>query len=86
MPFFTNNYVESKNYAPSNAINNIDKAYILLTIPEYGEQKINAVDKGNLLNVKGEVTVKNISIYIPCSSDEKDMILLTLKSGVIIND
>ena len=84
MPFFTNNYIESKNYAPSNAINNIDKAYILVTIPEYGNQKIRAFDKGNLLNVLGHVTVDNMDINILGSSYEKDLLLNLLNQGVII--
>ena len=84
MPFFTNTYVESKNFAPSNAINNIDKAYILITSPEYGNQKIRAFDKGNLLNVLGLVTVNDMSINILGSSYEKDLLLNLLNQGVII--
>lgn len=84
MPFFTNNYVESKTFAPSNAINNIDKAYILVTSPEYGNQKIRAFDKGNLLNVLGRVTVNDIPINILGSSYEKDLLLNLLNQGVII--
>lgn len=84
MPFFTNNYVEGKNYAPSNAINNIDTAYILVTIPEYGNQKIRAFDKGNLLNVLGHVTVNDMSINILGSSYEKDLLLNLLNQGVFI--
>ena len=84
MPFFTNNYVESKTFAPSNAINNIDKAYILVTIPEYGNQKIRAFDKGNLLNVLGHVTVNDMVINNIGSSYEKDLLLNLLNQGVII--
>lgn len=84
MPFFTNNYVESKTFAPSNAINNIDKAYILVTSPEYGNQKIRAFDKGVLLNVLGRVTVNDMPINILGSSYEKDLLLNLLNQGVII--
>ena len=84
MPFFTNNYVESKTFAPSNAINNIDKAYILVTSPEYGNQKIRAFDKGNLLNVLGRVTVNDMPINILGISYEKDLLLNLLNQGVII--
>lgn len=84
-PFFTNTYVESKNYEPSNAINNIDTAYVIINTPNYSTDKFYSQVRENLSNVKGFVSIENMEMNVTATYQEIESIKDLFKTGVIIN-
>ena len=69
-------------FAPTQALNDIMKAYILLTKPEYNGVKPKAQITDNLTQLHGDVQVLDHNISINAYADEKLMLDQILSQGV----
>lgn len=83
-PFFSQMVVKQIEFASTQAVNGIDKAYIKVTRPDYNNTRPLARKIGTIGNQKGyiefdEVNINNISL-----ADEKDMLEAALKDGVFV--
>ena len=71
-------------FTPQQALNPIRQAYIILSRPDYSQNTPKAQRTGNLVGVKGEVTIQDINLITNAYADEKLMIENLISQGVII--
>lgn len=83
-PFFDFLRVTQKDYTPSQSINDIDTAYIIMEMPNYDQTKPTAIIEGVLTDIKGRVSVNDVNLKTNAFTNEKVQILSLLSQGVII--
>ena len=83
-PFFDFLRVTQKDYTPSQSINDINTAYIIMEMPNYQQTKPTAIIEGVLTGIKGRVTVNDVTLKTKAFTNEKVQILSLLSQGVII--
>lgn len=83
-PFFDFERVTQKDYTPSQSINDIDTAYIIMEMPNYDQTKPTAIIEGDLINIKGRISVNDVNLKTDAFTNEKIQILSLLSQGVII--
>lgn len=83
-PFFDFLRVTQKDYTPSQSINDIDTAYIIMEMPNYDQTKPTAIIEGVLTGIKGWVTVNDVTLKTKAFTNEKTQIISLLSQGVII--
>lgn len=83
-PFFDFARVTQKDYTPSQSINNIDTAYIIMEMPDYSQTNPTVIVEGSLQGVKGHVSVNDVTLETTAFNDEKLNIISLLSQGVFI--
>lgn len=83
-PFFDFARVTQKNYTPSQSINDIDSAYIIMEMPDYSQTNPTVIVEGSLQGVKGYVSVNDVTLETTAFNDEKLNIISLLSQGVFI--
>lgn len=83
-PFFDFARVTQKDYTPSQSINNIDTAYIIMEMPDYSQTNPTVIVEGDLKDVKGLVSVNDATLETTAFNDEKLNIISLLSQGVFI--
>ena len=83
-PFFDFERVTQKDYTPSQSINDIDTAYIIMEMPNYEQTKPTAIIEGVLTGIKGRVVVNDVTLKTTAFTNEKVQIISLLSQGVII--
>lgn len=82
-PFYGRSDIIQKTFEPSQAINNIVTAYIILETPIY-TGSIKSKKEGLLTGVKGDVIIDRIKLNVLATTSEKDDLQYLLKNGVFI--
>lgn len=83
-PLFNFSRIKQKDYSPSQSINNIDTAYIIMEMPDYSQTNPTVIIDGNLQNIKGFVSVNNVQLLTSAFGNEKLEIISLLSQGVFI--
>lgn len=83
-PFFDFLRVTQKDYTPSQSINDIDTAYIIMEMPDYSQTKPTVIIEGSLQGIKGHVSVNDVTLETKAFNDEKLNIISLLSQGVFI--
>ena len=83
-PFFDFLRVTQKDYTPSQSINDIDTAYIIMEMPDYSQTNPTVIIEGSLQGIKGRVSVNNVTLETTAFNDEKLNIISLLSQGVFI--
>ena len=81
-PLFNAVNQDSLIYAPSQALNNVMTAYVLVTKPDYGNDTPKAQITDDLTQLHGDVQVLDHNININAYADEKLMLDQMLSQGV----
>lgn len=83
-PFFSQMVVKQIEFASTQAVNGIDKAYIKVTRPDYNNTRPLARKIGTIGNQKGYIEFDEVQINNLSLADEKDMLETALKDGVFV--
>lgn len=83
-PFFDFARVTQKDYTPSQSINDIDTAYIIMEMPDYSQTNPTVIVEGSLQGIKGHVSVNDVTLETTAFNDEKLNIISLLSQGVFI--
>ena len=83
-PFFDFLRVTQKDYTPSQSINDIDTAYIIMEMPDYSQTNPTVIIEGSLQGIKGRVSVNDVTLETTAFNDEKLNIISLLSQGVFI--
>lgn len=83
-PLFSANRVDNVNYKPSQAINDIRQAYIIVQSPNYDNAEIWASKSGTLADEQGKVRVIDIQLSNIATLQEKERILSLVQQGIFI--
>ena len=81
-PLFNAANQDSLIYAPSQALNNVMTAYVLVTRPDYGNDTPKVQITDDLTQLHGDIQVLNHNININAYADEKLMLDQLLSQGV----
>ena len=83
-PLFSANRVDNVNYKPSQAINDIRQAYIIVQSPNYDSAEMWANKSGSLLGEQGKIRVIDMQLSNIATLQEKDRILSLTQQGIFI--
>lgn len=83
-PLFNRTELDYTMFSPTQTINNMRQAYVLVSIPDYSGVSPKAERKGVLIDELGEVKVSDIDLVTSAYAEEKQMIESLLSQGVII--
>ena len=83
-PFFDFARVTQKDYTPSQSINDIDTAYIIMEMPDYSQTNPTVIIEGSLQGIKGRISVNDVTLETKAFNDEKLNIISLLSQGVFI--
>lgn len=83
-PFFDFARVTQKDYTPSQSINDIDTAYIIMEMPDYSQTNPTVIVEGSLQGIKGRISVNDVTLETKAFNDEKLNIISLLSQGVFI--
>lgn len=83
-PFFDFSRIEQKDYSPSQSINTIDTAYIIMEMPDYNQTNPTVIIESSLQGIKGRVSVNDVNLETTAFNDEKLNIISLLSQGVFI--
>ena len=83
MPFYNYLQIENNSYKPSEALNNINTAYIIVSRPDYSNTKPKAQVTGALRGVTGNIQIVDINLDLVALYNERVNLLSILKDGVI---
>lgn len=87
VPFYSFYNTVAKTYEPNSVNNGVFAAYVIIQWPDYGDAVTPTVEvQGELTGVTGRVTVNEIEIDDIPYSDEYDLIISLLRSGVFIKE
>lgn len=83
-PLFSANRVDNVNYKPSQAINDIRQAYIIVQSPNYDSAEMWAIKSGTLAGEQGKIRVIDMQLSNIATLQEKDRILSLVQQGIFI--
>lgn len=83
-PFFDFARVTQKDYTPSQSINDIDTAYIIMEMPDYSQTNPTVIVEGSLQGIKGHISINDVTLETTAFNDEKLNIISILSQGVFI--